>query len=256
MLIDTHAHLNEPAFAEKINAVVSRAKKVGIDACVVPAYDGDSLGRTDVLARDYPRFIFPAYGIHPWFVADFIKARNLTRYMEHGNAVAVGEIGLDFGFEFNNVALQIQVLKEQLNMAIAYHLPVILHCRKAFDLLYQILAGHQAKIRGVMHSFSGSPEMMKNFLNLGLYVSFSGSVTRKSARKYHKNAQMVPSDRYLIETDAPSIATESTVASNVEPMHLGEIVQKMAELRSRNDEDICRESSENARRLFNIKTAS
>jgi TatD DNase family protein len=95
---------------------------------------------------------------------------------------------------------------------------------------------------------------MKKFLDLGLYVSFSGSVTRKSARKYHKNAQMVPSDRYLIETDAPSIATENTVASDVEPMHLVEIAQKMAELRSRHYDDICRKSSENAIRLFNIKT--
>jgi TatD DNase family protein len=253
MLIDTHAHLNEPVFAGKIDEVICRAKRAAIDACVVPAYDVDSFPRTNALAQDYPRFIFPAYGIHPWFVSEPFDTDQLKQYLKQSNTVAVGEIGLDFGIEYKNEEKQIQVLKKELNLAAEYELPVIFHCRKAFDPLCQILSSYRGKIRGVMHSFSGSKELMERFIDLGLYISFSGSVTRKSARKYHRNAASVPPDRYLIETDAPSIATESTVASEVEPMHVVEIANKIAELRNRDYEDICRESSENAQRLFNIK---
>jgi TatD DNase family protein len=253
MLIDSHTHLNEPIFADHIDEVIGRAKKATIDVCLVPAYDYDSLQRTNTLALDYPGFIFPAYGIHPWFVEDLFDPKKIRTYLDQGSAVAIGEIGLDFGVGFNNETQQIQVLKEQLNLAVEYELPVIFHCRKAFDPLYQILSSYRGKIRGVMHSFSGSKELMERFIDLGLYISFSGSVTRKSARKYHRNAEAVPKDRYLIETDAPSIATESTVASEVEPMHLAEIAQKMATLRNINYEDICLESTDNTKRLFNIQ---
>ena len=252
MFIDTHAHLNETVFGEKIDAVIVRAKQASIDVCIVPAYDFNSLARTETLALNNPGFIFPAFGIHPWFVDEYDDVNLLKTYLKRGDAVAVGEIGLDFGVEFNNQDKQIQVFIEQIDLAMAYQLPIIIHCRKAFEALYQVLAGYQGKIRGVMHSFSGSRELMDRFIDLGFYISFSGSVTRKSARKYHKNAAAVPRDRYLLETDAPSIATESTIASEVEPRHIFEIAHKIAELRNIKVEDIGRESTENAKRLFKI----
>ena len=252
MLIDTHAHLNETVFEEKIEAVMGRAKKALIDACIVPAYDFNSLARTETLALNNPGFILPAFGIHPWFVDEHDDVKALKTYFERGDAVAVGEIGLDFGVGFNNKERQTQVFIAQLDLSMEYQLPVIIHCRKAFEPLYQILSRYQGRIQGVMHSFSGSRELMERFIDLGFYISFSGSVTRKSARKYHKNAAAVPSNLYLIETDAPSIATETTVASEVEPRHLLEIVNKIAELRNVKVEDIGRESTENAKRLFQI----
>lgn len=253
MFIDTHVHLNETEFTGKIGEVIVRAKQASIDACIVPAYDFKSLQRTEVLALKNPGFIFPAFGIHPWFVDEGDGVEELKKYLNPGHVVAVGEIGLDFGIGFDNEDRQIQVLREQLNLSLAYALPVIIHCRKAFEPLYHILAGYNGGIKGVMHSFSGSRELMERFIDLGFYISFSGSVTRKSARKYHKNAAAVPSDFYLIETDAPSIATESTVASEMEPMHLIEIANKIAELRDVSIEQVSRESSENAQRLFQIK---
>lgn len=256
MLIDTHAHLNEPVMVEKIDNVIKRARKASVNGCIVPAYDRDSLGRTAMLAEKYRGFIYPAYGIHPWFIEGAFDPVLLQDCLIGEKAVAVGEIGLDFGAGFSNYEEQILTFKAQLSIALDYDLPVIIHCRKAFDILYDIVSEFRSGIKGVMHSFSGSLELMNKFVDLGLYISFSGSVTRKSARKYHRNAQTVCFDRYLLETDAPSIATESTVASQVEPMHVVEVAQKMAELRSESYETICRQSTENAERLFNIHFGS
>jgi len=253
MLIDSHAHLNEPAFAEKLEEVIDRAKNASVKACVVPAYDRESLDRTFALAMRYPGFVFPAYGIHPWFVDDPDGIGLMKRYHDRWNAVAVGEIGLDFAVGSDCRERQIELFRKQLEIAVEYRLPVIVHCRKAFEALYGIIFEYRGKICGVMHSFSGSAEFMRMFLDLGFYISFSGSVTRKSARKYHRNARSVPTERYLLETDAPSIATESTPASEVEPMHLVEIADKMAELRNVEYEHICRESSKNAEILFNFR---
>jgi TatD DNase family protein len=253
MLIDTHAHLNEPAMAEKLDAVVVRARNASVTGCVVPAYDRDSLARTALLAETYRGFIYPAYGIHPWFVDDDFDMVLLRDYLTKNNTVALGEIGLDFGAGFSNQEQQISVFRVQLAMAMEYGLPVIVHCRKAFDAMYNVMSACRPEIKGVMHSFSGSLELMNKFLDLGLYVSFSGSVTRKSARKYHRNAQAIHRDRYLLETDAPSIATESTVASEVEPINVVEVAKKMAELRNESYETICRQSTENAKRLFKIQ---
>ena len=250
MLIDTHAHLNEPVFAERLPAVIARALSQGVTHCIVPAYDVASLERTRMLHAAYPAFIHPAYGIHPWFIEEGFDTAALVPYLEKGDAIAIGEIGLDYGFGEIPPEVQKTVLIRQVEMSIEYQLPVIVHCRKAFDELYAIMSEYRNEVRGVMHSFSGSLEWLHRFVDLGWYISFSGSVTRKSARKYHRNAQAVPADRYLLETDAPSIATETTVASDVEPDHLIEVAEKMAELRGETMEQIISDSSANARRLF------
>jgi TatD DNase family protein len=131
-------------------------------------------------------------------------------------------------------------------------LPVLIHCRRAHEPLYQILKTYYGKIRGVMHSFSGSLELMSRFLDLGFYISFSGSVTRETAKIYHKNTQTVPLDRLLVETDAPSIATKTTVAHEIEPRHAKEVAQKIAELRGISFEEVCTHTTENAKCLFNL----
>ena len=103
-----------------------------------------------------------------------------------------------------------------------------------------------------MHSYSGSREMMARFLDLGFYISFSGAVTRRTAKKYHKNAVAVDGDRFVVETDAPSIATETTVASKVEPAHTAEVARRIAGLRAVSFGEICRLTTANAERLFGI----
>ncbi len=251
-LIDTHCHLNDPFFTTSMDEVIGRAEAAGVIAFIVPAYDGESLERTSRIAAASPSRVFPAYGLHPWYVAGGTDWGRLSVYLREHRAVAVGEIGLDLSPGSPPPEVQEDVFLRQVRMAAEKGLPVIIHCRKAHERVYEILSRYRGNVRGVMHSFSGDQEMMARFLDLGLYISFSGSVTRERARKYHRNAYRVPADRYLLETDAPSIATERTVASAVEPRHTVEVAEKMAELRGVPLDQICAESTRNARQLFGL----
>ncbi len=249
--IDTHCHLNDPAFTETLPDVIARANAAGVYAFVVPAYDVESLKRTAELASLYPDGVFPAYGLHPWYIADPVAFDLLRSYIVRKDAVAVGEIGLDFSPECPPAVVQVPAFTRQLDMAVEAGLPVLIHCRKAYDRLYEILKSYKGRIKGVLHSYSGGKDAMTRFIDLDFYISFSGSVTRPTARKYHKTAAAVPVDRFLLETDAPSIATESTVASQVEPRHVLEVAEKLAYLRSTPLAEVGRLSTKNALRLFN-----
>ncbi len=249
-LIDTHCHLNDPAFSNTLPEVIGRAKAAGVCAFIVPAYDMGSLERTAEIAQRYPDAVFPAYGLHPWFINEPLDFPILRSYISLNNTVAVGEIGLDFSPGCLPADIQAPALIRQLDMAAALGLPVLIHCRKAYDQLYEILKPYKGKLRGVLHSYSGGKDGMARFIDLDFYISFSGSVTRRNARKYHKSAGAVPPDRIVLETDAPFIATESTVASKVEPCHMLEVAQKIAEIRGLTLSEVCRVSTLNALRLF------
>ncbi len=249
-LIDTHCHLNDPSFGDRLAVVMERAKAAGVCIFIVPTYDVESLYRTAQMALTYPDAIFPAYGIHPWFLGGDVDWEMVRHYIERAETVAVGEIGLDLSPECPPADVQIPALIRQLEMAAEVGLPVIIHCRKAYGPLYDILKPFKGSVKGVLHSYSGSRDAMDRFIDLGFYIGFSGSVTRRTARKYHKTAQSVPSARILLETDAPSIATETTVASEVEPRHVLEVAKKIADLRGLDEVDVCRLATENAWRLF------
>jgi TatD DNase family protein len=253
MLIDTHCHLNDPAFAGKLPEVIARAREAGIGACVVPAYDRSSLPRTAVLARQYQHFIVPAYGMHPWFVREGTAMSELREYLVQPGVVAVGEIGLDFSPECPPPEAQLGPFRLQLDLAAELGLPVLIHCRKAHEELLKILTGYTGMLRGVLHSFSGGRALALRFIELGFYIAFSGSVTRTTAKKYHTTAAGIPLDCLLVETDAPSIATQTTPASLVEPLHTVEVARIIAGLRGSTFEEIAQATTGNARRLFGLQ---
>jgi TatD DNase family protein len=250
-LIDTHCHLNETAFAASAAQAVERAAAAGVSRMIVPAYDRESFNRTAAVAARFPGVVFPAFGIHPWYAEDGIACIDDVRlFLTKEKAVAVGEIGIDLAPGMPPEDLQRQVLVEQLDLALDLGLPVTLHCRRAQEQLLRMLKGYAGRIGGVLHSFSGSADQMARFLDLGFSIGFSGSVTRETARKYHKNAALVPLDRLLVETDAPSIATRTTHASEVEPAHTREVAEAIARVRGIPFDEVCAASTANAVRLF------
>lgn len=247
-LVDSHCHLNDPAFAESLPAVLARAEAAGVRACVVPAYDADSLPRTAALVARYPGRILPAFGLHPWFIGPETDLAVLTPYLD--GAVALGEIGLDAAIDEPSLPVQLPLFADQVALAVKRDLPVLLHCRRAHDPLYEVLRAHQGRLRGVLHAYSGSRELLGRFLDLGLYVAFAGSVTQSRAGRARKAAAAVPLERLLVETDAPSIATATTAAAAVEPRHVLEVARAIAELRGLTLEAVCERTTQNAARLF------
>ncbi len=249
MLIDTHCHLNFSPLAEKLETVLERARHAGIGRMVIPAYDAASWPDIARLVERYDT-LYAAFGLHPWVLEDADSLDELPRWLDHPRCVAIGEIGLDFakeGHEDRN--LQIASLRRQLDLAKERDLPVLLHCRKAFDFLPELLASY-APIRGVIHAYSQSPQLAERLTDLGLHLGFGGAITRKNAKRAKKSAISVPMECIVLETDAPSIGTESTPPENVEPCHVEEIASALATLRGIDVSTVARFTSANAAKLF------
>jgi len=255
-LWDTHCHLTLPPLAGDVDGALRRAREASVTEVVVPAYDVASWADVAALA-DLPG-VRTAFGLHPWVAGAELSAAGpfdmlrtgLEAVLDGGRTAAVGEIGLDFKVEGADRARQIAALDLQLDVAVARDLPVLLHCRGAFEELLALIAARQGRVRGVVHAFSRGPELARRFLDLGLHLAFGGALTRPSAGRARKSAAFAPHDRILTETDAPSIGLDGVSPAETEPRHVREIAAALAAVRGVGLEEIAAVTSENARRLF------
>jgi TatD DNase family protein len=250
LLCDTHCHLTEEPLWSNLEQVLGRSRSEGVSTIVVPAYDTASWPRVAALAARPG--IFPAFGVHPWVADQPFSADLLVAQLRAGPAVAVGEIGLDFALEQFDRQQQLALLQQQLAIAVDLELPVLLHCRRAFDDLQAAIRPFAPRLRGVVHAFSRGIELARQFTALGLHIAFGGAITRPTARA-RQAAAALPLDRILLETDAPSIGLNEVPAAQVEPAHVAAIARQLAELRGVGLEEVARATTDNARQLFNIE---
>jgi len=205
------------------------------------------------LAERYPH-VYAAVGIHPSDCDDFTEAdiETLRQMAQHEKVVAIGEIGLDYYWK-DNAPKEFQelVFRRQIELALELDLPVIVHDREAHGDTMRILWDYP-QARGVIHCFSGSWEIAKEYLKLGFYISFAGPVTFKKAPKLQEAALNVPLDRLLVETDSPYLAPEPVRGRRNEPTHVRHVAQKIADLRQMPLEDLARITTENAMRMYGI----
>ncbi|MBN2231306.1 MAG: TatD family hydrolase [Deltaproteobacteria bacterium] len=255
-LFDTHCHLTDEPLAGRLEDVLTTARKHGVHRIMVPGYDPESSRRALALAARHEG-ICAAVGLHPGRLEPgaAFPASGLRTLLAAGSARAVGEIGLDYAGPDHDQRHQREVLEHQLDFAREFDLPVILHCRKAFQPLLDILRQHPG-IRFVLHAFGGGPEMAAAFLDLGGYIAFGGGVTRPNARRVRRTAPMVPADRMVLETDAPYIGSHTVPKPLLEPRHLPDIAAALAALRGMEPEEIAAVTTTNANRLFRIAANS
>ena len=233
-----------------MDGVLDRARRAGVTRIVVPAYDRASWEAVAGLARrDGVR---AAYGLHPWAAAEDLEPDRLVDALRNGDAVAVGELGLDFAIDAFDRERQLRVLRPQLETAAALDLPVLLHCRSAFEELLALLREFAPGLRGVVHAFSRGPDLARRFLDLGFHLGFGGAITRPNAVRARRSAVAAPWDRIVLETDAPSIGLDGIEAAHVEPRHVLDVARSLAELRGEPLETVARRTTENARALFRI----
>lgn len=257
-LIDTHCHLNFNSYDEDREDVLRRARQAGVDRVIIPAIDLASCRQALALA-DCHAGLYVALGIHPNSCGDFNTGmlsvlRGLSR---HKLAIAIGEIGLDYHWDKCPLAKQRRALELQLELAAELKLPVILHNRESSDDLMAILAAWAPSVApdmngrlGVLHSFSASAEVARRALELGFYLGFTGPITYKNSHELRAIAADAPGDRILIETDGPFLAPQQRRGKRNEPGFVSYVNEKLAELKGLPINDMARQTTRNAERLF------
>ena len=256
-LVDTHVHLNFDAFAPDLDAIAQRWRQAGVVRLVHSCVEPSEFARTQAIADRFPELVW-SVGLHPLDVdqwTDQTAAQIQALAQSDPRVVAIGETGLDF-FKADNAQAQLQAFEAQLQTAHTLDLPVIIHCRDAATAMVQHLQSfwqRMGALRGVMHCWGGDPEQTRWFLDLGFYISFSGTVTFKNARSIQASAQMVPSDRLLVETDCPFLApVPKRGQRRNEPAYVRYVAQGVAELRGVPLEQLATETTQNACRLFRL----
>jgi len=253
-LVDSHCHLDGKAFAGDRDEVIERARAAGVETMVaIGSGDGPPDLEAGIrLAEVYP-FIYATIGVHPH---DAAKAENstydeLVSLSAKPKVVAVGEIGLDYHYNFAPREVQREVFIRQLEVARAARLPVVIHTREAWTDTFEILSRHWPADGpgGIMHCFSGGPREAEEALGLGFHLSFSGIVTYPKAVEVHEAARLCPAERLLVETDAPYLAPVPHRGKRNEPAFVVRTAERLGELRGEPVEQIAAATTENWRRL-------
>ena len=253
-LIDSHCHLIFDNFDKDLNEVVQRLRSRGVRKLVHACCELSEIPKLKKISYEYNE-IFYSVGLHPLEANKWeISSKSLLKRsaQEDKRVVAIGELGLDF-FKNQNKTQQIDALIPQMELAYELELPVIIHCRDAANEMIKICNDLFKKgkcPKGVLHCWTGNPNEMRQFLDLGFYISFSGIVTFPKAHQIHECAKVVPSDKYLIETDAPFLAPVPHRGKRNEPAFVENVANFMADLRSTDLITIAKESSKNAKDLF------
>ncbi len=261
-MIDTHCHLDGPAFDADRDAVLARARAAGVTDVVVPAVDPGGWERLLGLCAGYPG-VHAALGIHPQALPEIDPGdddrhlADLEGLLGQGGAIAVGECGLDGPAVAAGASLDRQrsVLRGHLAIARRLGLPVLLHSLRAHDAMREELERDGVPSGGVLHSFSGSAEQVPPFAALGLHFSFAGPVTYEAARKPLAAARAVSLDRLLVETDAPDQAPHPHRRTRNEPAHLPLVLGAVALAIGCAPTELERLTTRNARRLLRLTPA-
>lgn len=254
MLFDSHAHLDDKRFKDDREETIARAAAAGLTGILNAGADMFSSARAVALAESHA-MVWAAVGIHPH---DAKEAREedygkLAAWCARPKVVAVGEIGLDYHYDFSPREVQRAVFIRQLALAREVGKPVIIHNREAHADTLAIVSREGKGLTGVFHCFSGSVETAREVLKLGFYISVAGPVTFANAHKLHDVVKMVPADRLLIETDCPYLTPEPHRGRRNEPAHVRYVAETVARLRGMETAALAAATTENTQRLFGIK---
>ena len=251
-LVDSHCHLDAPEFAVDRDAVLARARASGVVAQIIPAVTAASFSALAQLTAAEPD-LHAAYGLHPMFLAEH-RPQDLELVRERlssGTAVAVGECGLDYFVEDLDPEQQRGYFLAQVQLAQEFDLPLVLHARRSVDEVIATLR-RIGKLRGVVHSFSGSEEQARQLWKLGFSLGIGGPVTYDRAQRLRRIVASMPIEFLLLETDAPDQPDQWHRGLRNEPANLATVAQTIAELRGVSVDEIAQATSDNARRLFRL----
>jgi TatD DNase family protein len=250
-LIDSHAHVDLPQFDRDRDAVILRAREAGLVAIVNIGANLASSRASVALAERYD-FIYATVGIHPHDAetANQDVLEELRILAQHPKVIAVGEIGLDYYRDYSPRPAQRQAFRDQLALASALGLPVVIHSRDAHDEVMATLRDWEGN--GVLHTYAAGPEHLDAVMAMGFFIGISGPVTFPKAKQLRDVAKAVPQDRLLLETDCPYLTPEPHRGKRNEPAHVKYIAEAVARARDAPSEQIASATTENSRHLFGL----
>ncbi len=254
MYIDTHAHLFYPNFNGETEQVIERAKNAGVKHIIVPGTDLATSKKAIDLAEEY-EIIYAAVGVHPHDTKEWKTSfiDQIEEFAKHPKVVAIGEIGLDYYYDFSPKEVQIEAFKAQIELAIKIGLPIIVHNRDSNDDMMQIIREYKnTSLRCQFHCFAGTAENARELNEMGHLVSFTGNITFKKMDSLREVVKSVKLDKILLETDSPFMTPEPYRGKRNEPNNVLLVAEKIAEIHNTSLEDVARMTNYNAYKLFGI----
>lgn len=253
MIIDTHAHYDDEQFDTDRDVLLNSMHDGGIGLIVNAGSTLESWGKIMKLTEDYP-FIYGAIGIHPDEVGTLTEEHmsEMERLLDLEKIVAVGEIGLDYYWDNESHDIQKKWFVRQLEIARKKEMPVIIHSREAAGDTMDIMREYAAGMRAVIHCYSYSVEMAREYVKMGYYIGIGGVVTFKNAKKLKSVVEAIPLTSIALETDCPYLAPEPYRGKRNSSLDLPYVAEKIAELKGVSVEEVIRQTEENSRKLYRL----
>jgi TatD DNase family protein len=249
-LVDSHAHLDDPKFADDLDAVLARARDAGVERIVSIGTDLDSSRRARDLAAAREGVWFSP-GIHPHDADRGAPVDELKELLVHPKAAAIGETGLDYFKDYASVPNQKALFARHLELAQEFDKPVSIHCRDAHGDAVQILRAH-GPLRGVIHCFTGTWADAEAYMGLNFMISIAGPVTYPNAKALREAVELIPLDVLMIETDCPLLAPQKHRGQRNEPGYVRHTLAEIANVKGLDVREVAEATTRNARRLFGI----
>ncbi len=255
MFIDTHVHLNNPQLEANFEQVINDALMVGVEKMIVVGYDLETSKKAVELANQYD-FIYAAVGFHPTEIKNYTddEYQNLELLASMPKVVAIGEVGFDFHWDTTTKEEQLTAFVRQIELAKKLKLPLIIHSRDAHQLTFETLKKHNAsKVGGIMHSYSGSVEMAKEYLKMHFCLGISGPVTFKNGKNMKDVVKAIDAKYLVSETDSPYLTPEPYRGQINGPKNVLLIVEEMAKLKGISISEMAQNIKDNVKRIFGDK---
>jgi len=252
MIIDSHCHLDFKDFDSDREQTIERANQVGVKKIIIPGVMQKTWGNIKNFCDIYPQ-LYPCYGLHPYFIDQHTESDldKLRRYIEINKPVAIGECGLDFYLKNLEPDKQTFYFEEQLDIAVDFNLPVVVHARKSTEAVINAIK-KRPSLSGMIHSFSGSYEQAIKLIDLNFYLSFGGPITYEKSTRLRNVVKSLPLNNLLVETDSPDQPMSNASSLRNEPSFITEVIKNIAQLHNTTDKEVARITTENATKLFQL----
>lgn len=254
MLTDTHTHLYSDAFSEDQKEMMKRAKDAGVSRFFIPAIDSGSTQAMYQLEQDFPGEVFLMMGLHPTSVKENYREEldHVKEQFKNRNFYAVGEIGIDLYWDKNTLELQQIAFKEQIQLAKKYKLPIVIHCRDAFDEIFEVLeTENDEDLFGIFHCFTGTIAQAKRAIGFNMKLGIGGVVTFKNG-KIDTFLNQIDLKHIVLETDSPYLSPVPYRGKRNESSYLALVCKKVAEVYRISEEEVAKITTQNSKEVFGV----